>query len=113
MEIKFSAQADVFNPVTLEKKTNAKKIFSICIYVISYSKYFQEYFVIIHFFHDNYIYILYILLCFQVENFFLVPNEVLTSNTYCHLRRAELQIRIGIGNFEIIFISHQKCFYPQ
>ena len=26
-----------------------KKIFSICIYVISYSKYFQEYFVIIHF----------------------------------------------------------------
>ena len=82
-EIKFSAHADVFNPVTLEKKTNAKKKKNIFYMYICYflQQVFSGVFCYNSFFLDNYIYILYILLCFQVENFFLVPNEVLTSNT--------------------------------
>ena len=71
-----------------------KKIFSICIYVISYSKYFQEYFVIIHFFLDNYIYILYILLCFQVENFFWCQMKCLEAILNCHLIKGDVKSQL-------------------
>lgn len=44
------------------------------------------------FFLDNYIYILYILLCFQVENFFWCQMKCLEAILNCHLVKGEVYL---------------------